>query len=319
MDHLPSIRSAAKFLAVVDNVYRGNEFERMVSQDPESDEQYVRLITEKARFAEWKRRMNVKDSDNLEDLMRKLLANARESLRIILRPMEKYMKEAETSFKKYDEQRQLDDLLSTLKNCNDGLLTIAPPAPGYYVSLAGNHQILETSQGAQDSGLDDFYRPQLLQSASQPLATPRQSGETAAQRRVIAASEAAVPEASPAVKVFHPVIELLYSTCLSVLDGIAVQYPAHKSIFKDITHRLSVWGSGLFLGKVSLDQMLDQRSDAVILLKKNISGTLADVAIILGKLPSHTTTSCCHHTFNTPLAGQAIAGHWHQLLCRFVV
>ena len=323
MDPLSGILVAANLLAVVDNLYRGIKFVRMVSQDPKSDGLYVRLITEKARFAEWKRRMNVESSDEMEALMQLLPENARVSLRIILQPMEKYTKEAETLFKKYgidtpdpsdrkrsfsdklkrvdllmDGQRQLDDLLSTLKNCNDGLLTIAPPAPGYYVSLTGNDQILETSQGAQDSGLDDFYRPRFLQSASQPLATPRQSGETAAQRR------AAVPGARPAVKVFHPVIELLYSTCLSVLHGIAVQYPAHESIFQDIAHRLSVWGSGLFRGRVSLDQVLDQRSNAVILLKMNISGTLADIANILGKLPSHITTSCCHHTFNTQLSGK---------------
>ena len=46
----------------------------------------------------------------------------------------------------------------------------------------------------------------------------------------------------------------------------------------------------MFRGQVSLDQVLDQRSDAVILLKINISGTLADIAVILGRFSSHITT-----------------------------
>lgn len=181
MDPLSSVLVAANLLAVVDNIYRGIKFVRSIAQDPKSDGLYIRLITEKARFAEWKRRMNIESAEDLANLMQKLPANARESLNIILLPMVKYMKEAETLFKKYgintpdpldrkrsfsdklkridlliDGQRQLDDLLSTLKNCNDGLLTIAPPAPGYYVSLAGNDQILETSQDAQSSGLRPY-------------------------------------------------------------------------------------------------------------------------------------------------------------------
>ena len=316
MDPISGMLLTVNALAVVDNLFRGIKFIRRVGQDPKSDGLYIRLITEKARFAEWKRRMNIESADDLKNLMQKLPVNARESLDIILLPMVKYMKEAETLFNKYgintpdpldrkrsfsdklkridllmDGQRQLDDLLSTLKNCNDGLLTIAPPAPGYYVSLAGNDQILETSQDAQSLRLEDLQRPQPLQSASQSLSTPRQTGETTAQGRITAVSRAPVPpEPSPAAKVFHPVIELLYSTCLSVLRGIAIRYPAQKTSFQNIANRLNVWGTGMFRGQVSLDQVLDQRSDAVILLKINISGTLADIAVILGRFSSLITT-----------------------------
>ena len=266
MEPIGTVLVAANVLAVVDNLFRGIKFFRRLAQDPKSDGLYIRLITEKARFAEWKRRMNIESAEDLTNLMQKLPANARESLDIILLPMVKHMKEAETLFNKYginnpdpldrkrsfsdklkridlliDGQRQLDDLLSTLKNCNDGLLTIAPPAPGYYVSLAGNDQILETSQDAQSLDLEDLQRPQPLQSASQSLSTPRQTGETTAQRQITAVSHAPVPpEPSPAAKVFHPVIELLYSTCLSVLRGIAIRYPAQKTSFQNIANRLNV-------------------------------------------------------------------------------
>ena len=321
MDPLSVALVAANLLAVVDSIYRGIKLVRSIAQNPKSDGLYIRLITEKARFAEWKRRMNIESAEDMANLMQKLPANARESLDIILLPMVKYMKEAETLFKKYgintpdpldrkrsfsdklkridllmDGQRQLDDLLNTLKNCNDGLLTIAPPAPGYYVSLAGNDQILETSQDAQSSGLEALQRPQSLQSASQSLSTPRQTGEPAAQRRTTAVSHESVPpEPSPAAKVFHPVIELLYSTCLSVLLGIAIRYPAQKTSFQNIANRLNIWGTGMFRGQVSLDQVLDQRSDAVILLKLNISGTLADIAVILGRTSSLITILCYHY------------------------
>ena len=316
MEVISSVLVVANVLALADSLSRGIRFLRMVTQDPKSDGLYIRLITEKARFAEWKRRMNIESADDLTNLMQKLPANARESLDIILLPMVKYTKEAETLFDKYginnpdqldrkrsfsdklkridllmDGQRHLDDLLSTLKNCNDGLLTIAPPAPGYFVSLAGNDQILETSQDAQSLGFEDLQRPQPFQSASQSPSTTRQTGETTAQRRITAASHAPVPpEPSPAAKVFHPLIELLYSTCLSVLRGIAIRHPAQKTSFQNIADRLNVWGTGMFRGQVSLDQVLDQRSNAVILLKINISGTLADIAVILGRFSSHITT-----------------------------
>ncbi|KAK3178085.1 hypothetical protein OEA41_000217 [Lepraria neglecta] len=297
--------AAETTLALVDFLFRRIRFVRRVGQDPKSDGQYIRLITEKARFAEWKRRMNIESAEDLTNLMQKLPANARESLDIILLPMVKYMKKAETLFNKYGintpdppdrnrsfsdtlkridllidgGQRQLDDLLGTLKNCNDGLLTIAPPAPGYYISLAGNDQILETSQDAQSLRLEDLQRPQPLQSASQSPSTPRQTGETTAQRRITAVSHAPVPpEPSPAAKVFHPVIELLYSTCLSVLRGIAIRYPAQKTNFQNIANRLNVWGTGMFRGQVSLDQLKELFSFAEIASLPLQSLSLSDEA-----------------------------------------
>ena len=124
----------------------------------------------------------------IETLISKLPEDAQRSFPLILAPMHKYVKQSEQLFEKYgivppdtadshrnfkaklrridllmDGHRQLNDLLDTLKNCNDGLLTIVPPHPGYHVSLAGNDSTL-VGYEAEYTALDAPQRPQPPQS-----------------------------------------------------------------------------------------------------------------------------------------------------------
>ncbi|KAL8926907.1 MAG: hypothetical protein Q9208_002716 [Pyrenodesmia sp. 3 TL-2023] len=300
-DPLSTTLSTANLLALTDFVYRSVQFVRKVAQGPKFDLLYVRLITEKARYAEWKRRMGVQETEDFKTLVTLLPADARESLPIILAPIKKYVDVAEWLLVKYgvspldmtevnwrlrgemrranllmDVQRQLKDILETLKTCNDGLLTIAPPAPGYYVSLAGNDPILETADQALDT-------PQEPETRSQPA-----SFLTAGRREESIPPDThfsiqASPTQEPSTLVFHSVIELLHSTCLRVLRSISERYPAHKTNFQEVGDRLQIWGTGLFHGQISVDQALNQRSAAVTLLRNNIAGTLADIADITSK------------------------------------
>lgn len=249
--------------------------------------------------------MAIETAEDLEILLSKLPDDARRTLPMILAPMQKYNDLSERLFKKYgisppnvtntartfkdkvrrvdlliDGQRQLDQVLDTLKSCNDGLLTIAPPAPGYYVSLAGNDQILETSDELQHPILDASQREQLSSDTSQDatsLVNGRRAGLTShndgAQSNLQGSTR----------RVFRPMIELLHSTCLRVMRLIEKQYPDHKTAFRAIGDRLAIWGSGLFNGQVTLDQALNPKSTARKLLRKNIAGTLADTAVILSK------------------------------------
>ena len=310
MDPLSAVLLTVNFIAVVDNLYRGIKFVREIAQDPKADGLYVRLITEKARYAEWKRRMGIENSEDIQNLMNILPLDARESLPSILFPLAKYVELAEKLFKRYgitsphiadkqrsfkdklrrvdlllDGQRQLDDLLKTLKDCNDGLLTIVPPAPGYYVSLAGNDQILETSPESHDLRLEALQRqrgslPQSLQS----LQSPTQSSHAEFERGQNPAPDPAIANQEKAPKTFCPVIELLYSTCLGVLRAMVVKYPIHQDDFSGLASRLAGWGTGLFQGSVTIDQALNTDSRGVTFLKRNISGTLSDIAVVLSKL-----------------------------------
>lgn len=304
MDPFTIILVTANFLAVVDNLYRGVQFVREVAQDPKADGLYVRLITEKARYAEWKRRMGIENSEDIQNLMNKLPVDARQSLPSILFPMVKYVDVAEKLFKRYgitsphladkqrsfrdklrrvdllmDGQRHLDDLLKTLKDCNDGLLTIAPPAPGYYVSLAGNDQILETSPESQNLGLEALQRQR--GSTPQSLQSPAQSSHAEFERGQSPAPDPGMANQEDASKTFRPVIELLYSTCLNVLRAVVVRYPIHQDDFSGTADRLASWGTGLFQGLVTIDQALNTGSRGVTSLKDNISGTLSDIAVVL--------------------------------------
>ena len=308
MDPLPGILVTANLLAVVDNLYRGIRLVRHASQDPTADGFNVRFITEKARYAEWKRRIGIETSDDVSVLISKLSEEAQREVPLILKPMQKYVKLAEQLFVKHgistsdtvnshlnfrdklrridlmmDEQQHLNDILDTLKNCNDGLLTIAPPPRGYHVSLAGNDLALETLDEAQYTESDAPLRPQPPQSTLQPLPSPMndRSPETTPQNTSTPTIKTPAQESTQ--KVFQPVIELLYSTCLGVLRSMVVQYPNSRGTFQDIGDRLQIWGTGLFQGQVSIDQALDQPSSGIRLLRNNITGILADVAVILRK------------------------------------
>ena len=249
--------------------------------------------------------MAIETSDDLKILLSKLPEDARRSLPMILAPMQKYGDLSEKLFRKYgigpenktdtkrtfkdhvrrvdllvDGQRQLDQVLDTLKSCNDGLLTIAPPAPGYYVSLAGNDQILETSEELRYPTLGVSQREQPSSDTSQnvaSLANRNSAGLTSHND----GGQSNLEE--PTRRVFRPMIELLYSTCLGIIRLVQKQYPSHRMAFQPIGDRLAIWGSGLFNGQVTLDQALDAKSAARKLLRKNIAGTLADIAIILSE------------------------------------
>lgn len=300
MDPLSIVLLTANLLALVDNFYRGVKFVRKVAQDPKIDGLYVRLLTEKARYAEWKRRMGVKKDEEFKTLISKLPEDARHSLPMILTPMKKYLKLTEDLFEKYgvlspdamqehrtlrdkvrrfdllmDGQRQIEDLIETLKNCNDGLLTIAPPAPGYYVSLYSDDRILETGDQIPDS----LRRLQAIQSGIQAGSLASEGPTTQNPGALIHP----VPDQELSEKTYHPVIELLYATCLKVVRSIALRFPTHRPAFQNVGDRLQIWGTGLFRGRISIDQAFDQKSKAVTLLRSNIAGTLADMAVVLRK------------------------------------
>ena len=306
MDPISSVLVIVNLLAVADNLYRGVKFIRRTTQDPKVDGFYIRLITEKARYAEWKRRMGIETDDDVETLISKLPEDAQRSFPSILAPLQKYVKESEQLFVKYgivqpdtadthqnfraklrrvdllmDGHRHLNNLLNTLKNCNDGLLTIAPPPPGYHVSLAGDDPTLMGHE-AQYTGLDAHQRPQLPQNTSNPeLSLPSFDRRAETTPQSSSTSTIKTPAQESTKKVFHPIIELLHSTCLRVLRSMVVQYPNNKEIFQCIGDRLEIWGTGLFQGQVSIDQALNRSSTAINLLRNNIAGVLADIAVIL--------------------------------------
>ena len=318
MDPLSATLVVVNLLAFVDNVFRGINIIRKSTEDPRADALYVRLITEQARYAEWKRRMGVETREDAETLMEKLPPNARDSLLPILQPMSKYMADTEKLFVKYgvetpgeylqgkntprkilrriefarDGRRQLTDLLDTLKNCNDGLLTIAPPAPGYYVSISGQDPILETSQSQPNPNhsFDAIRQPQ-------PVSAVRASSRVQARSsRVNAQNSQTQPSPTNKIQeriVFTPVIQLLHSTCLDTLRTLISRHPGQKATIEPVADRLGLWASGMVDGRITIDQTLNQKSEAIRLLRGNILGILGDLTITLGKL-LRTDLSCLY-------------------------
>ena len=68
MDPFSIVVSVANLIALVDNAYRGVQFVRRAFEDPRTDALYVRLITEKARYAEWRRRMGISTEEDTQAL-----------------------------------------------------------------------------------------------------------------------------------------------------------------------------------------------------------------------------------------------------------
>lgn len=297
------VAGVANILAIIDNLYRGIQFVQRATEDPKVDGLFVRLVTEKARYAEWRRRMGIENNDDIEALLPKLPEEAARILPMILSPVNRYTKLSEHLFEKYgikgpsaentrktprdklrranffiDGQRQLDEVLDTLKSCNDGLFTIAPPAPGYWVSR--DDPILETSGDVEESGFDSLLRRQSLPNTSQSPSAP-----SADPLAVLPPprNRAFQDPREPKQKVYRPMIELLHSTCLGALRAIERQYSAQSATFQVIGDQLSLWGSGLFHGQVSIDQVLGQDSPAINILRTNVAGILADMAIILSE------------------------------------
>lgn len=261
---------------------------------------YVRLITEQARFSEWRRRMGIENLDDITALFEKIPENAREPLRITLTSIVECLKEAQELLKKYgnkipgqseghrnlkdklgllfDGESQLTDLLNTMKHLNDGLLAVSPPAPGYYVSLSD--PILESSQPTQQ--FRNREHSQSRQTGSSSLQAKVSHNSSQDQTSRIWIDIASKPKDSRGGKAFYSVIDLLYSTSLDVLRTTVVRYPTHKPTLEGVLFRLNLWGSGMFQGQISIDQALDQRSDSVNLLRNNIAGTLVEIAMTLG-------------------------------------
>lgn len=200
--------------------------------------------------------MGIETDDDVKTLISKLPEDAQRSFPMILALMHKYVKKSEQLFVKYgivppdtadshrnfraklrrinllmDGHRQLNDLLDTLKNYNDGLLTIAPPPPGYHVSLAGNDPTLAGHE-AQYTALDAPQRLQPPQSTSNPeLSLPSRDRRAEITPQNASTSTIKNQAQESTKKDFHPVLELRHSTCLRVLRSMVVQYLSFKETF----------------------------------------------------------------------------------------
>ena len=300
MDPFTLVVSIANLIALTDNLYRGVKYFREAFNDPRADDLYVRLLTERARFAEWKNKMGIESGGDLDKLFEKLSDSNQEALSAMLRPLVKYTRYAEEIADRYavgrfhergekllfkDRLRRLNfrfqgadelaQMLQTLKSCNDGLLTIAPPPPGYYSSLQNNDAVI-------------------IQSESDPVTSlrripPLRSEVTSQNEQTTAgASQNASNQFSKSKSmVYRPLIDLLYSTCMDSLKTLVLRFPGQRTRFEAIGDRLSTWGSGLFRFRVTIDQALNRRSEAVSMLRNNVCGTLVDFLLVLGEFFLH--------------------------------
>lgn len=307
MDPVSAVLVVANLIAISDNIYRGLRFLRRIHEDPRINGYHVRLITERARYEEWKRRMGIIGKEDVEIFIKKIPESAQESLMMILLPMEKYLHQSQALMEKFridkaglfrgkiglkdkakraefmfHGEKELFNLLETLKHCNDGLLTIAPPPPGYYVSLLSGDPIFESSQPTEPAR--DREHLQSVQTGfqtpeAQASRTTRLDSTSSISTHIVSEHD----ERSRDNQVFHPVIKFLFSISRDVLRIVQKQYIDHEPSIVKLHCRLSIWGSGMFQGPVTIDQALNQQSGSVKSLRTNIAQTLAEIVIMLGQ------------------------------------
>ena len=315
----PSINDLAKLLSIVDDFYDTIDdlnALRKAAEYANVKELIIPFSTEAARYAEWKARMRFRRWHDIRSLVVKYPRSDRERLLSILEPAVKHIRDGIGSSESsklpalvgketgkpwpFDSWRVLEtaagpvgspmeqkNLLyktcKVLKECNDGLLSITPPPPGYFIRAIDDESQVDVrpSQMTQSLGLEVLQGPEIVR-GQRHLPVIEEPSRTVVQKsRPIMVSSSSGGQNMVEVSTNDcPMVELLYSTCLRVLRSISSTYPSCRYHFRSIADRLSLWGSGLFYGRCSLDQALDQPSSAVLLLKENLAGTLADVAVI---------------------------------------
>ena len=317
----PSINDLSTLLSIVDDFYDTVDdlnALRKAAEYANVKELIIPFSTEAARYAEWKARMRIRRWHDIRSLVVKFSRSDRERLLSILEPAVQHIRDSigssgssklpwpfdswrvsETAAGSVDAPMEQKSLLyktcKVLKECNDGLLSITPPPPGYFIRAIDDESQVDVrpSQMTQSLGLEVLRGPEIVPSQRHLPAIEEPTHKVVQTSRPILASSSndvpnmvevstsegkvELPESDVA---FCPMVELLYSTCLRVLRSISSTYPSCRHHFRSVADRLSLWGSGLFYGRCSLDQALDQPSSAVFLLKENLAGTLADVAVI---------------------------------------
>ncbi|KAI9718538.1 MAG: hypothetical protein M1812_003989 [Candelaria pacifica] len=256
----------------------------------------VRLITERARFKEWLRRMGLDQHDvDYRALKSQLPQSAQNDVLEILKGLHQWLESAEQLQARFGIQtlsgtvgsrdkkpmymrlqwalsghEKLRDLVDTLHALNNGLETIAPPPPGYFV-----HPTLELHTAPNPGGTT-----QQSSSSEQSIALSHSAitghGEVGSSNRCDQ-DDRFIPS-----MLFHPTIEFSYTRCLECISIALPRLDGSANTSASIALlRLKLWGSSLFHGSTTLDQLLNPRTRDSTLLRDFIVGTLADIAVTL--------------------------------------
>ena len=271
------------------------------SKDPKKFMIGAGLLVEQSRTEEWARRMHVQTTADLQHQLP--TANARKTVLTLLKGLQEWGAEAERMFASYgfdlaDLDREptklkslstklqwmtagytdMKELVKTLKSLNTGLWTIAPPPPGYRLQAVTDDSEDEgqapesgiSSEGHYDLTSSDNERRLLSNSSTHVLSI----GSERRDPDVLPIREEEAP--------YRPIIELLYSTCQKTL-GLAIPHVQEGAeVFRSVAIQLKVWESNLFLGPITLDEMLNPRQRKPTLLREHIIGVLTDIGNILG-------------------------------------
>lgn len=301
MDPFTAIGVISSTIIVLQVAIRTTQLARITGtfKDPKIDTITVRLYTEQARLEEWKRRMGVNNTSDAKAIARMLPEGPRDQMLFIYESLTIWMSRASNLFKSYglditnvprDKNRfetlakrvkwstvgldQLTELVDSLHYLNDGLDRIAPPPPGYFIDPATGpvHQAItaNASTGPGQGGQGSLA----LTSHLRTTATPLKAGPEGFQ----------IPPSTQEFYPYEPTIKLLYSACVNTLLFLVTKLPtkSEKSVFDKIASQLQLWGSGLFDGAFTIDEMLNLRGRQE--MRDFVLGTLADIGVTIGKV-----------------------------------
>ncbi|KAN0066864.1 hypothetical protein V8E54_015036 [Elaphomyces granulatus] len=272
------IEVISSIIVLTDVAIKATNIARLVrnTKDPQTDAIVARFYTEQAKLEEWQRRMHISTTADLVRVASQLDSKPQTKMIRIYIDLQIWMQKADAmlkgfgldpesvsrnqSFRSYCQRlkwtivglQELDGLLMTLHHLNEGLSTITPPPPGYYIS-----RNMETTGAGVTS-------PQSNVSGSSP---PRTDG-TQLQSSVPA-------EIGEERGTFQPTIRALFHSCLQTLRLLSSK--GDEKGWARTINELQLWGTGLFEDPLPLDNLLSlKRLEA---LRSHILGILADIGV----------------------------------------
>lgn len=273
---MESIALISSIIVLTDVAIKATNIARIVrnTKDPQADAIVARFYTEQAKLEEWQRRMQISTTADLVQVASQLDSKPQAKMIRIYKDLQIWMQKADAmlkrfgldpesvsrnqSFRSFSQRlkwtvvglQELDGLLMTLHHLNEGLNTIAPPPPGYYVS---------------------------------PNMEPTGAGVTSPQSN-IPETDGTQPQSSVPADIgeepgtFQPTIRALFHSCLQTLRLLSSK--GDEKGWARTINELQLWGTGLFEDPLPLDNLLSlERLEA---LRSHILGILADIGVTVG-------------------------------------
>ena len=267
------------------------------------DQLFYRSVLEKKRTEGWANSMRVTSN---ADIRGKIPPDEFENVQVLLGRLNDYYEHAARRLERFitaQEQTErgliarvklayggyddFKDLLDTVSTMNAALYAIAPPFPPGYSPVP--HQLDYTDTRLdQMRSLPAFAEANVPNLASDPILS---GGSTPLRQASLTPVQGADAEQENAEPKNGLTLQILYDRALRSMEIIANARNDFELTL--ISHRLQIWGSGLFDSRFPLDQILLSNEEDGGLVPKCIRKALVKILVLEGKASAISQIDIC--------------------------